>query len=403
MSIFVNTNVSSLGAIRQVSNIQGSLSQSYERLSSGFRINSAKDDAAGLQISDRMTTQVNGLRQAIRNANDGISVVQTADGAMQEITTALQRMRVLALQAQNGINSNSDLEALQKEVAELKDEIDRIADTTQFAGKNLLDGQFSSQFLVGANAGQNITVSLATSRGFSTENIGVGGVDVKTPNSPTEGDPDIVGGVPLPANTSIVFPGNSGTVSGLMVRYVGDTEYSLVPDFFMSGNTSLGPPPNIITDITSFGSALSAAGFSLFSGEATGLRSPGVEVQFAVAPGADRNTIANLTGLSFTQLGPGNDNNVTLSSNLTLIDGAISRIGSFRSELGALQNRFQSTIRNLSNVEENVRAARSRIRDTDYASEAAVLSKNQIIQQASISVLSQANTRPQTALTLLQN
>lgn len=400
MSIFVNTNVSSLGATRQVGNIQSSLTQSYERLSSGFRINSARDDAAGLQISDRMTTQVNGLNQAVRNANDGISLVQTADGAMQEITTALQRMRVLAVQAQNGINSGSDLHAIQKEVAELKNEIDRIAQTTEFAGQNLLDGQYSSQFLVGANAGQNITVSLATSRGFGTENIGIGGLDVRTPDSPTEGNPPIAGGTPLPPSTSIIFPGNSGTVSGLMVSIDGGETYSTLPDFFMTGVTTL---PGILTDMASFAAAINPVAGPMVP-EATGLRTnPALTLQFAVAAGADRNSISNLTGLSLTQLGPGNDNNVTLSSNLSLIDGAISRIGSVRAELGALQNRFQSTIRNLSNIEENVQAARSRIKDTDYAVESAELSKSQIVQQASLSVLAQANIRPQTALTLLQN
>lgn len=404
MSIFVNTNVSSLGATRQVGNIQSSLTQSYERLSSGFRINSAKDDAAGLQISDRMTTQVNGLNQAVRNANDGISVVQTADGAMQEITTALQRMRVLAVQAQNGINSGSDLQAIQKEVAELKEEIDKIAQTTQFAGQNLLDGQYSSQFLVGANAGQNITVSLATSRGFGTEEIGVGGLDVRTPDSPVTLKGAINPGTPLLPGTSIVFPGNAGTVSGLLVSIDGGVTFEEVPDFTMTGALNLAGSPNIGDDIVSFGGALQAAEnvLGLSAPEPTGIRTPAATtVTFAVAPGGDRNLISSLTGLSLSQLGP--ESTIGLSSNLSLIDTAISRIGSFRAELGALQNRFQSTIRNLSNIEENVQTARSRIKDTDYAVETAELSKSQIVQQASLSVLAQANIRPQTALTLLQN
>lgn len=404
MSIFVNTNVSSLGATRQVGNIQSSLTQSYERLSSGFRINSAKDDAAGLQISDRMTTQVNGLKQAVRNANDGISVVQTADGAMQEITTALQRMRVLAVQAQNGINSGSDLQAIQKEVAELKNEIDRIAQTTQFAGQNLLDGQYSSQFLVGANAGQNITVSLATSRGFGTEEIGVGGLDVRTPDSFVTLEGAINPGTPLLPGTSIVFPGNAGTVSGLLVSIDSGVTFEEVPDFTMTGALNLTGTPNIIDDIAAFQTALQSAENVLGSSvpEPTGIRTPAATtVTFAVAPGGDRNLISTLTGLSLSQLGP--ESTIGLSSNLSLIDTAISRIGSFRAELGALQNRFQSTIRNLSNIEENVQAARSRIKDTDYAVESAELSKSQIVQQASLSVLAQANIRPQTALTLLQN
>ncbi|MEC8374226.1 MAG: flagellin FliC, partial [Pseudomonadota bacterium] len=152
MSLFVNTNVSSLNAQRQLFTTGNNLSTAFERLSSGFRINSAADDAAGLQITDRMTSQVQGLNQAVRNANDGISLAQTAEGAMQETTTALQRIRTLAIQSQNGINSSADRVALQKEVSALRTEISRISTTTQFAGVDVLTGDFSAKFLVGANA-----------------------------------------------------------------------------------------------------------------------------------------------------------------------------------------------------------------------------------------------------------
>ena len=404
MSIFVNTNVLPLGATRQVGNIQSSLTQSYERLSSGFRINSAKDDAAGLQISDRMTTQVNGLNQAVRNANDGISLVQTADGAMQEITTALQRMRVLAVQAQNGINSGSDLQAIQKEVAELKGEIDRIAETTQFAGQNLLDGQYSSQFLVGANAGQNITVSLATSRGFGTEEIGVGGLDVRTPDSPTIVDDDggdLISLGTVPGGVFASVPSSSGVLTGLQVS-VDNQGFVNLPSLNLPGGSgpnaiAIADAINLITDPTLIpGSASVAAtgGNLLLSGNT-------ISIAFKIGPTGDLATINSLTGISTNFLTSLSTNN--FESNLSIIDGAISRIGSFRAELGALQNRFQSTIRNLSNIEENVQAARSRIKDTDYAVETAKLGKSQIVQQASLSVLAQANSRPQAALTLLQN
>ena len=162
MSMFVNTNVSSLNAQRQLFDVSNSLSTSFERLSSGFRINSAADDAAGLQITDRMTSQVQGLNQAVRNANDAISLSQTAEGALSETTTALQRIRTLAVQSQNGINSDADREALQKEVDALRTEISRIATTTQFAGVEVLSGSFSAKFLVGANSGQTISVNLST-------------------------------------------------------------------------------------------------------------------------------------------------------------------------------------------------------------------------------------------------
>jgi flagellin len=267
--------VSALEAQRQIYSANNRLDTAFERLSSGFRINSAKDDAAGQQISDRMTVQVNGLNQAIRNANDGISLAQTAEGSMEEITNALQRIRVLAIQAQNGINSDDDRFALAKEVSALKDEIDRIAKTTQFAGVDILNGTFSSTFLVGANTGQYLPVNLSRAGGYG--------------------------------------------VAGLF----GDADVSI---------------------------------------------------------------------LSQAQA----------SSTIDLIDLAVSIVDTKRAELGALQSRFQSTIRNLSSVVENASAARSRIVDTDFADETSELTRWQITQQASITVLGQANQRPQQALQLLQ-
>lgn len=275
MSLYVNTNVSSLNARRQLFNSSNALSTSFERLSSGFRINGAKDDAAGLQISDRMTSQIMGLDQAVRNANDGISLAQTAEGAMAEITTALQRIRVLAIQSQNGINSSSDRLALQKEVSALKQEISRIATTTQFGGVNILDGVYSAAFLVGANAGQHISVNISRMGGFGASGL-FNGVDV-----------------------SVATPDEASRAMGI-------------------------------------------------------------------------------------------------------VSNALSTIDAKRADLGAIQNRFQSTIRNLSNISENMSAARSRIRDTDFANETAELTRWQIIQQASTTVLSQANQRPQAALSLLQ-
>lgn len=275
MGLFVNTNVSSLNAQRQLFNSGNSLSTSFERLSSGFRINRAADDAAGLQITDRITTQIQGLDQSVRNANDAISLVQTTEGALGESTTALQRIRTLAIQSQNGINTSADRTALQQEVTALIAELSRIGTDTQFAGNNILSGTFSAIFQVGANAGQTISVNLSSGTGasFGASGLGVGTVDIST--------------------------------------------------------------------------------------------------------------VAGASGA------------------LTAIDTAISSIGAQRAELGALQNRFQSTIRNLANVSENLSAARSQIKDTDFAKETAELTRNQIIQQASTTVLSQANQRPQSALSLL--
>lgn len=282
MSLFVNTNVSSINAQRQLFDVNDRLNTSFERLSSGFRINSASDDAAGLQISDRLTSQVQGLNQAVRNANDAISLSQTAEGALSEVTTSLQRIRTLAVQSQNGINSSSDRKALQKEVSALRIEISRISTTTQFGNVNILDGKFSAKFLVGANAGQTISVNLSSA-------------------------------------------------------------------------------------------ALARASIEGFGASGLGITGANVDVLSS----------KNASGI------------------LQKLDTAISAIGSVRADLGALQNRFQSTIRNLSNISENLSSARSQIRDTDFAAETAELTRNQIIQQASVSVLSQANQRPQTALSLL--
>lgn len=279
MSMFVNTNQSALNAQRQLMNSSNSLNTSFERLSSGFRINRASDDAAGLQISERMTSQINGLDQAVRNANDAISLTQTAEGALSETTNSLQRIRQLAIQAQNGINSSADRVALNTEVSALKTEITRISSDTQFNGVDLLDGGFSAAFLIGANSGQKISVNLS--------------------------------GGSLP-----------GSITGF-----------------------------------------SAAGLGLAATEV--------------------DTFANAS--------------IAIAS----IDAAISGIGGVRADLGALTNRFQSTIRNLSNISENVSGARSQIRDTDFAKETAELTRNQIIQQASTTILSQANQRPQAALQLL--
>jgi flagellin len=268
------------------------LDTAYQRLSSGLRINSAADDAAGLQISNRLTSQVNGLNQAVRNANDGISLAQTAEGAMDETTNMLQRMRTLALQSANGSNTDKDRVALQQEVKALAEEINRVASDTTFGGQNLLDGTYTGTFQVGADAQQTISFSLSS------------------------------GG----AGNSIDFAGNGGmTVSGL------------------SDQASVQLSKDTISV----------------------------------------STVANAQSM------------------VAILDTMIAAVDSKRAELGAVQNRFSSTISNLSNIAENVSAARSRIRDTDFATETASLTSAQILQQASSSILAQANQRPQTALSLL--
>jgi flagellin len=294
MAISVNTNVSSLNAQRQLTGSGNALDTSFKRLSSGLRINSASDDSAGLQISNRLTSQINGLNQAVRNANDGVSLAQTAEGAMDETTNMLQRMRTLAIQSSNGSNTDEDRVAIQQEVTQLSTEINRIAETTTFGGQNLLDGTYSGQFQVGADANQTISFSLS-----SISSTG----------------------------TAVAINANGGfTVSGVL-----------------QGAT---------------GTAISSTAISVTS-------------------------VANSQSV------------------IALVDSMIAAVDSKRAELGAVQNRFSSTIRNLSNISENVSAARSRIRDTDFAIETAALTSNQILQQASSTILAQANQRPQTALSLL--
>jgi flagellin len=302
MAMYINTNVSSLNAQRNMTNSTKSLDTSYTRLASGLRINSAKDDAAGLQISNRLTSQINGLDQGNRNANDGISLAQTAEGAMDEVTGMLQRMRTLAQQSANGSNSAKDREALQKEVDQLGAEINRISTSTTFAGTKLLDGSFGGTFQVGADANQTISFSLSQDAGFS------------------------ISGIAGAAGTTIAV------INGTVTTDVG------VSTIFGGGSAGA-------IDITSQSEAQK------------------------VLAAAD--------------------------AMLEVVDGK-------RAELGAVQNRLDSTIRNQANISENVSAARSRIRDADFAIETANMTKQNILQQAASSVLSQANQRPQAALQLLQ-
>lgn len=395
MSLFVNTNVSSLNAQRQLFNSSDAISKSFETLSSGFRINRAADDAAGLQISDRITSQIEGLNQAVRNANDGISLVQTADGGLNETSTNLQRLRQLAIQAQNGINSDADKEALQKEADELLNEINRISNDTQFAGRKILDGTFSSRFLVGANVGQTIGVSLTqfSGNGFGIQGLGVQGLDVAS-GTVLNGSPvDVTGTSALNIgeiflSTAVV---SNGTYTFAVSADGGNTYTEVSSTFTGSENTFLS---NLQGEI------LNAVGgsytYTLGSDVTISLSSPYSD--FRIAARATNPTNLDPSGKvgTFTSSSSESETNI-----LDGIDGALSRVNSVRADLGATQNRFQSSIRNLSNISENLSSSRSQIMDTDFASATAVLTKNQIIQQASTSLLAQANQRPQAALSLL--
>jgi len=319
MALTVNTNVSSLNAQRQLMNSGNSLDQAFERLSSGLRINSAKDDAAGLQISNRLEAQINGLNQGNRNANDGISVAQTAEGAMEQITDSFQRVRTLAAQAANGSNTDADRLAIQDEIRQLMKEVNRVAEDTTFGGENILDGTYNGNFQVGGDAVQTISFSMKD----------VGGTD----NS-------------LADNGGFTLSGIAGIASA-----IGSQSLSAAIDGL---SDTLGVSP----DDNSFANAFKAADISVSS---------------------QANAQVILAGM----------------------DSLIAVVDKKRAELGAVQNRFQSTISNQSNISENLSAAQSRIKDADFAAETAKLTQSQILQQASQAILAQANQRPQAALSLL--
>lgn len=400
MSLFVNTNVSSLNAQRQLFNSSNAISKSFEQLSSGFRINGAADDAAGLQISDRLTSQLQGLNQAVRNANDGISLVQTADGALNETSTNLQRLRQLAIQAQNGINNAADKEAIQKEADELLNEINRISDDSQFAGRKILDGTFSSSFLVGANGGQTIGVSLTqfSGIGFGTQGLGVQGLDVAS-GTVSRGSPiDVTGASAL--NTGEVFLSSAGGVTdgGTYSFAVSGDGGNTYTEFSATYDSSLMSQTGFITNLqVEIENAVGGSyNFSVSVGANLSLSSP--YSGFRIAALDTNPTNLDLSGkMGSYSISPSESETSILDG----IDGALSRVNGVRADLGATQNQFQSTIRNLSNISENLSSSRSQIMDTDFASATAVLAKNQIIQQASTSILAQANQRPQAALSLL--
>jgi len=494
MGNVLNSNVSSLNAQRNLTNVNNALQTTFQRLSSGLRINSAKDDAAGLQISNGLTSQIRGLTVAARNANDGISLAQVAEGALQESTNILQRIRELSIQSANGSNGASERAALQAEVSQLQLEFNRIADSTSFGGRTLLDGTFgSSAFQVGSESFQTIDVVLSSSRGSDIGNNtrSLSGTTTNVGLGQTTATATATAGANNNAGT-ITVAGSAGTSSaisaiGLSAKEIADavnlesSTTNVTADArnvislsgLGDGNVSftlLGSSATASTisagissgDLTSLSSSINNAsaqtgisatiesgsiiltsergddivieGFTTTSGTTTttvstfGYDGTGAAVDTTILTdsGSDSTRAMGVVNLnsakSFTSTA--SDASVdatgaqvsTLSAvdtidisttigaqiSLTIIDEAITSIDSTRAQLGAVQNRLSSTISNLQNIVENVSAARSRIRDTDYAIETSNLAKNQVLQQAGLSVLSQANASSQSVLTLLQ-
>ena len=401
MALTVNTNVASLNTQRNLGVSNSALNVSLQRLSTGFRINSAKDDAAGLQISNRLTSQVNGLNVATRNANDGISLAQTAEGALQQSTNILQRMRDLSLQSANGSNGASERKALNQEVTQLKNELDRIANTTTFGGKKLLDGSFgTSAFQVGAAANETISISLQdagskslkgdyfTQSGAAASGVasGTGTVKFELSTNPN----GVSGTVILSFDTVSGMTGAQG--QELAIKAVNDSNSGVFAYTDAANGNALTLLSQYNNEVPPGNSLVSgSAGFTLefhFQGGDFGLGLSDVSASVdAVKSDISQLDITTAEGAQQAVL---------------VIDQSLGQIDTQRAALGAVQNRFDNTISNLQNISENASAARSRIRDTDFAAETSELTKNQILQQAGTAILAQANQLPQSVLSLLQ-
>ncbi len=484
MAQTINTNVASLNSQRSLNSSQGMLNTALQRLSSGLRINSAKDDAAGMAISSRMTAQINGLNQAGRNANDGISLAQTAEGALQSVTDSLQRMRTLAVQSSNATNSATDRAALQKEIDQLAQQINTVANQTSFNGVKLLDGTFNTQaFQVGANAGE--TISISSIKSAKADALGVG---TTSSYSTSKTATAVVAGAITAGGVTVNGYGIGPTVSdgvsstgadasaiakaAAFNSVSGQTGVSAVATATEVTGAAISAPDAIAGDTTDFikinGVTLGAidagtdnaaqannvtAAINAVSNQ-TGVNATFDAVTFKVSlTAADGRNIqielggtanAASTGLTAAVSYGGLKLSSTASQGVTLggadiaktgltegytaatatfgagvasidvttasgaqnaistIDSALAQVNSSRAELGALQNRFSSVVANLATTSENVTAARSRIQDADFAEETAALSKAQILQQAGVAMLSQANALPQNVLSLLR-
>ena len=505
MALTINTNVMSMNAQRNLGKTQSDLANSMQRLSSGLRINSAKDDAAGLAISDRMTSQIRGLNQAVRNANDGISLSQTAEGAMQETTNILQRMRELSVQSANSSNSNSDRDALQAEVNQLKSEMDRIANTTTYNGLKILDGTYASQsFQVGANANETIGVTISS---MQTNTLGryavsvqqsstaVSGGGVAGPSTATAGLGNTIlaqkltiagfkGSVTI-STTTVTSHMQADAVAAVINNQTGSTGVeakatntatftaSATGNFSFkigTGATLTSVTANITStsDLTAMVTAINAvsgttgitaaktatamvltqasgkdirlqdvaiSGAVANSNTATLQGQGGVAVQLknsatgdssvvggsiefasqksfsvssSVAGGGATGSIIKAAANTLVGASQQTVSTIDISSQtgaqsaVDIIDKALTNIDSQRGDLGAIQNRFQTTISNLQNIAENITAARSRIMDADIAQETSAMTKQNILQQAGVAILAQANQAPQLALSLLK-
>ncbi|HDY7840162.1 TPA: flagellin [Vibrio vulnificus] len=376
MAITVNTNVAALVAQRHLTSATDMLNQSLERLSSGKRINSAKDDAAGLQISNRLQSQMRGLDIAVRNANDGISIMQTAEGAMNETTNILQRMRDLSLQSANGSNSHAERIALQEEMTALNDELNRIAETTSFGGRKLLNGSFgSAAFQIGAASGEAVQVQLKSMR---SDGIDMGGFSYIA-NGRARSDWQVKEG----ANAlSMSFTNRFGETETIQINAKAGDDIEELATYINGQTDKVTASVNEEGQLQLFMAGEETSGTLSFSGDLAselGLQLKGYDA-------VDNIDITSVGGAQQA---------------VAVLDTAMKYVDSHRAELGAYQNRFSHAINNLDNIHENLAASNSRIQDTDYAKETTRMVKQQILQQVSTSILAQAKKGPNLALTLL--
>ncbi|EJC7016754.1 flagellin [Vibrio parahaemolyticus] len=376
MAITVNTNVAALVAQRHLTSATDMLNQSMERLSSGKRINSAKDDAAGLQISNRLQSQMRGLDVAVRNANDGISIMQTAEGAMNEVTNIMQRMRDLSLQSANGSNSQAERTALQEEVTALNDELNRIAETTSFGGRKLLNGTFGkSSFQIGAASGEAVQIELKSMR---TDGLDMGGFSYVA-----QGRADSDWQVKENANDlTMSFTNRSGETEKIQINAKAGDDIEELATYINGQTDKVTASVNEKGQLQIFMAGEETAGTISFSGD-----------------------LASELGMSLKGYDAVNNLNITTVGGaqqaVAVLDTAMKFVDSQRAELGAYQNRFNHAINNLDNIHENLAASNSRIQDTDYAKETTQMVKQQILQQVSTTILAQAKQSPNLALTLL--
>jgi len=397
MAQVINTNIMSLNAQRNLNTSGTSLATTIQRLSSGMRINSAKDDAAGLAISERFSTQIRGLDVATRNANDGISLAQTAEGAMVEIGNNLQRIRELAVQSSNATNSQSDRDALNAEVNQLLSEIDRVSNQTSFNGTKLLNGDFTGAlFQVGADAGQTIGINSI--------------VDSRISELGKAGFADAVSGAGVTGASTA-----SGTISGITVNISagGQAKAIKLNDVKVGDNDSVEDIQKKV--VQAFNDKLDQTGLHAeLDGSNIKLTSLKAGQDFTSVTGASvtgTDATVDFSSFAAATAAAGTDQvhleNLDISSfqgaqrALEIVDKALTSVNSSRADMGAIQNRFSSTIANLATTSENLSASRSRIRDTDYAKETAELTRTQILQQAGTAMLAQANSATQNVLSLL--